>query len=198
MHKLTYEEKQILEAKLKKAREASERNRLCVILGYDEGLSLDELTKALRIDLSTVYNYLRDYDSDQKTKNSPRGGTKSKLTEDQSQSLSKHLTDTTYLKVKDICAHVEKEYGVLYSRTGMTDWLQQHAFTFKRPKKVPGKLDPLLQEAFIQKYNELKALLKKDEEIYFLDAVHPEHQSQAVSGWIKKGLQKTLQTKVSN
>src|SRR5262245_16830791 len=100
MHKLTYEEKQILEAKLKKARDASERNRLCVILGYDAGHTLEKLADILRIDQSTVYNYLKDYDSDQKTKNSPRGGTKSKLTETQSRSLIKHLTDTTYLKVK--------------------------------------------------------------------------------------------------
>ncbi|WP_281069555.1 hypothetical protein [Candidatus Rhabdochlamydia oedothoracis] len=38
----------------------------------------------------------------------------------------------------------------------------------------------------------LKETLNPDEEIYFIDAVHPEHQSQAVCGWIKKGVQKTL------
>ena len=76
----------------------------------------------------------------------------------------------------------------------MTAWLQEHGFTYKRPKKVPGKLDSQKQEAFIKEYEALKANLKPDEEIYFVDAVHPEHQSQAVCGWIKKGVQKTLQT----
>ncbi|WP_256439926.1 winged helix-turn-helix domain-containing protein, partial [Candidatus Rhabdochlamydia sp. W815] len=74
-----------------------------------------------------------------------------------------------------------------YSRSGMTDWLIQHGFVYKRPKKIPGKLDPEKQRIFIEQYMAL-------EEIYFIDAVHPEHQSQAVCGWIKKGVQKTLQT----
>jgi hypothetical protein len=46
----------------------------------------------------------------------------------------------------------------------------------------------------IREYEELKAKLPKDHEIYFLDAVHPEFQSQSVCGWIKKGEIKTLPT----
>ena len=41
---------------------------------------------------------------------------------------------------------------------------------------------------------ELKANLKQDEDIYFIDAVHPEFQSQAVCGWILKTETKTLPT----
>jgi transposase len=59
---------------------------------------------------------------------------------------------------------------------------------------VPGKLDPEKQMQFVEKYEELKANLKPDEEIYFLDAVHPEFQSQAVCGWILKAETKTLPT----
>jgi hypothetical protein len=40
--------------------------------------------------------------------------------------------------------------------------------------KVPGKLDPKKQEAFIQAYKALKGSLKEDEELFFMDAVHPE------------------------
>ena len=194
MIKLTVAQKTFLEAELKKAREASERNRLCVILGHDDGLSISELARVLRLSPATVCNYLKDYESNQKTKHDPKGGTESKLTEEQSQSLSRHLAEITYLKVKQICAYVKENYGVAYSRSGMTAWLQEHGFTYKRPKKVPGKLDSQKQEAFIKEYEALKANLKPDEEIYFVDAVHPEHQSQAVCGWIKKGVQKTLQT----
>jgi len=74
MLKLTANQRIILETGLKKAREASERNRLCVILGHDDGLSIDQLAKALRISHATVCNYLKDYDSEQKTKNDSRGG----------------------------------------------------------------------------------------------------------------------------
>mgnify|MGYP001454585829 CR=1 FL=1 len=59
---------------------------------------------------------------------------------------------------------------------------------------IPGKLDPEKQMAFIEYYEELKKSSGIEEEIYFVDAVNPEHQSQSVCGWIKKGIQKTLQT----
>lgn len=194
MFRISPSEKASLEAKLKKAREASERNRLCVILGHDEGLSIDALAKAFRISHATVCNYLKDYELEQKIDHDPKGGGRLKLSPEQSDSLLQHLSEITYLKVKEIRAYVEKQYGITYSRSGMTAWLQDHGFVYKRPKKIPGKLDLQKQAIFIEEYAGLKANLKPNEEIYFVDAVHPEHQSQATCGWMKKGTQKTLQT----
>ena len=194
MTKLTNDQKIAFEVQLKRTKEVSERNRLCVILGHNEGLSVDVLAKVLRLSHSTVCAYLNDFDSMQKTQHAPKGGTEPKLTNEQSQELSRHLEEATYLKVKHIRAYVKERFGIIFSRSGMTDWLRGHGFVFKRPRKVPGKLDPRQQEEFIRKYRDLKDSLKLDEEIYFVDAVHPEHQSQAVCGWIKKGVQKTLQT----
>jgi transposase len=191
---LTTDQKKTLELRLKVARDISERNRLCVILGHNDGVPIESLARILRISLATVYNYLSDFDSEQKTKSDPRGGSESKLTEEQSQSLLKHLTETTYLKVKNICAYVRATFEAKFSRSGMTMWLRAKGFVFKRPKKIPGKLDPQRQEAFIKEYEALKAGLQPGEEIYFVDAVHPEHQSQAVCGWIRKGVMKTLQS----
>ena len=34
----------------------------------------------------------------------------------------------------------------------MTGWLIKHGFTFKRPEKVAGKLDPEKQAAFKESY----------------------------------------------
>lgn len=187
-------EKSELEAKLKKTKDLSEWKRIFAILGYNDGQSVEELAQLLRLSVFTVENHLSEYSSKNKTKNDPRGGSRSKLTKDESEKLEQHLTERTYLKVKDIVAYVEKEFGKKYSRSGMTAWLQDHKFTFKQPKKIPGKLDPEAQLKFIEKYENLKSSLKGDEEIYFMDAVHPEYQSQAVCGWIKKGECKTLQT----
>ncbi|MGH2612944.1 MAG: IS630 family transposase [Rhabdochlamydiaceae bacterium] len=194
MKRLTPSQRAELERKLKHPKDYFERNRLCVILGSDDGISAQNLATTLRIGFTTVQEYLREYDSDNKTESSPRGGSESKLSQDQTEALLNHLLEKTYLKVKGILAYVRDQYGIRYSRSGMTDWLTQHGFTYKRPKKVPGKLDPEKQRIFIEQYMTLKETLKPDEEIYFIDAVHPEHQSQAVCGWIKKGVQKTLQT----
>lgn len=191
---LTEEEKRRLEADLKKTRDSAEWKRLFVILSYDEGQSVEELARLTRLSNWTIEEYLKKYSSQNKTKNDPTGGSSSKLSEVETIELERHLSQTTYLKVKDIVAYVKGRFGQQYSRSGMTAWLRDHGFTFKRPEKIPGKLDPKKQAQFIEEYKKLKSSLGPCEELYFLDAVHPEYQSQAVSGWIKKGECKTLQT----
>lgn len=194
MKKLSTDERIELEKQLKIAKDCFERNRVCVILGYDEGISKVMLSHTLRISGHTVDNYLREYNSQNKTSSTPRGGKDSKLSEGQQKELVKHLEDNTYLKVNAICAYVNEKFGIQYTRTGMRDWLIREGFTYKCPEKVPGKLDPEKQRLFVEQYRALKKGLCADEEIYFVDASHPEYQSQNVRGWIKKGEKKTLQT----
>lgn len=191
---LTGDEKFKLEADLKKAKDSAEWKRLFVILSYDEGESVEELARLMRLSPWTVEEYLKKYSSENKTKNDPRGGGTSKLSDAEARRLEEHLSETTYLKVRDIISYVSSEFGKEYSRTGMTAWLKCQGFTFKRPEKIPGKIDPTKQAEFIEQYKKLKASLGTRDELHFLDAVHPEYQSQAVSGWIKKGECKTLQT----
>ena len=109
MKKLTPSQRADLENKLRRPKDYSERNRICVILGYDEGISTQDLAKTLRLSLFTVQEYLREYDSQDKTQSSPRGGSESKLSEEQTESLLKHLSEKTYLKVKGIVAYVHEQ-----------------------------------------------------------------------------------------
>jgi transposase len=191
---LTDQERMSLEADLKRTKDSAEWKRLFVLLSYDEGQSIEELARSTRLSRWTIEDYLKKYSSHNKTKNEPRGGSSSKLDETETQELERHLKEITYLKVKNIISYVLQKFGKKYSRTGMTAWLINHGFTFKKPEKVPGKLDPERQAQFIEEYNELKSSLGPNDELYFVDAMHPEYQSQAVSGWIKKGECKTLQT----
>lgn len=191
---LHIEERQVLEKKLKQAKDLNEWKRLFVVLRFDEGQSIEELARQTCLSKWTIETYLKEYSSHNKTENDPRGGSQSILTPEESSDLENHLQKTTYLKVKHIIAYVSKRFGKTYSRSGMTKWLQEHGFTYKRPEKVPGKLDPNKQALFIEEYEKLKSSLAPFDTLYFLDAVHPEYQSQAVSGWIKKGECKTLQT----
>jgi transposase len=129
-----------------------------------------------------------------KTQHDQRGGSQSELSTVQTRELTGYLQETTYLNARKICDYVRTKYNVDYTVSGMTLWLKVQGFIYKEPIKVPGKLDPLKQEAFIQAYEDLKKSLKADEELFFMDAVHPEFQSKAVCGWIKKGEIKTLPT----
>lgn len=194
MKKLSPTQRLHLEKLVRKTRNVNERNRVCVILGRDDGHSAKEITDILRIAESSVYDYLKEYDEREKTINDPHPGKPSKLEKDQETELKGHLIKKTYLKVKQICLYVKEKYKIEYTVAGMRNWLQRQGFVYKAPIHVPGKLDPVKQSLFIEKYNELKANLKENESIYFSDAVHPEYQSYAASGWILEGEVKTLGT----
>lgn len=99
---LTTNERSSLECDLKKTKDAAEWKRLFVILGFDEGQSIDELALHTRLSKWTVEEYLKEYSSQNKTKNDPRGGSSSKLDKTEAHELELHLSKTTYLKVKNI------------------------------------------------------------------------------------------------
>jgi len=183
-----------LERRVKQTKDKHEHTRLCVILAKSEGMSIELIAQAHRISTDSVYRYLAEYEAQEKIQHNPRGGSKSKLSELEARELSHYLSETTYLHAKQIRNYVRVKYGVNYTISGMTFWLKGQGFVYKEPIKVPGKLDPEKQEAFIQIYTDLKDSLKEDEELFFMDAVHPEFQSKAVSGWIKSGEIKTLPT----
>ena len=194
MKKLLPERRAELELLVKKTRDVNQRNRACVVLARDDGHDPETISRILRISLSSVYDYLHDYDSKAKTKNTLHEGASRKLSVEQEQELKAHLSEITYQTSRSICAYVEAKYGVSYTPAGMLDWLARNEFSYKAPKVIPGKLCPVKQAEFIKKYEELKAQLSEGEQIYFMDAVHPEHQSQSVSGWVAKGEVKTLGT----
>jgi len=171
-----------------------EKDRLRAILAYDEGHDVYDIANILKLSETTTYQYINDYLTKSKIAHAPKGGSSCKLTAMQEIELIKHLQTTTYLTAKGVCAYVLKKYQVKYTIAGMTKWLERNDFVYKKPKTIPGKLNELKQQEFIEYYNTLKASISEEEVILFMDAVHPEYQSQAVYGWIPKGETKTLGT----
>ncbi len=105
-----------------------------------------------------------------------------------------HLDQKIYLTAKEICAYVEREYGVAYTTKGLTSILHTLGFTYKKPKHVPGKANRQAQEDFIEKYNKLKEDKASEDRRYFMDVVHPIRNSQPAYGYIKKGKEEILKT----
>jgi transposase len=179
---------------VKKTKDVNERQRLCSLLSYDAGISIPVISKVLQLAESIIYRYIKEFKDSGKTKNEDRGGSSSYLSETSGKELKSHLSEKTYLYVKDIVAYVHATYDVKYSISGMCRWLKQQGFCYKKPATVPGKMDPQKQEAFQHQYQTLKKELKTSEVILFMDGVHPAYQSQAVGGWILKSEKRYLPT----
>lgn len=70
----------------------------------------------------------------------------------------------------------------------MAKGLLRNGYRYKRPHRVPHTVSVEKQEAFIKFYREMKSSLQEDRVILFMEGVHPDHQTQAVCGWIQVGL----------
>lgn len=180
----------------KKCNDKKKADRIKSILMLDKGLSYNEIAELLLLDDLTIRRWHELYKSNgikSLLKYNFTGGV-GKLEIQQEHELSLHLEKQIYLTAKEITAYVEDKYGIKYSPKGMTKLLHRLGFNYKKPKHIPGKANKQAQLEFIEKYNQLKTNKAPDDKIYFMDGVHPLHNSQPAYGWIKRGKEQTLKT----
>ena len=185
---------------LKKAHRAAKKkrdaDRIKAIILLGTGWTIIEVAEVLLLDDETIRNDLKRYKD---------GGVKAllhdnytgyggKLSKAETVQLDIHLDENTYAKTQEIVSYVAEKFKVKYSTRGMTDLLHRIGYTYKKPKLIPGKPDEKAQEEFIESYKELKSTKGANNPVYFMDGSHPQHNSVAAFGWIKKGKVKELKS----
>lgn len=189
----TPKEREKLIQRHRKERDKRICDRIKAVLLHDDGYSYSEIAKILLLDDETIRRHIKDYLKHLKL-NPENGGSAGKLDQSESRELIDHLSEVTYLYVKDICAYVKKTFKKKYTISGMTKWLHANEFCYKKPHGVPAKANKEQQKKFISHYNKLKAKAGNKEPIYFMDSVHPQYQSKLTYGWILKGERKLIPT----
>ena len=193
---LIEEERRSLRAKHRIERDGRIRDRMKAILLADKGWQYIKIAEALMIDDVTASKHIQDYLEEKKLK-PENGGSTSRLDFKSTQELIKHLEENTYVKAEDVCAYVLKNYGVVYTVSGMTSWLKNHWFSYKQPKKVPAKMNAYKQESFVAYYEKLKKNTPEAEPILFIDGVHPTMATKVTHGWIRTGKEKLISATAS-
>jgi transposase len=170
--------------------------RINAIILLGSGWSIAAVAEALLVDEKTIYHWLEIYQhggTDELLVMHHQGG-EAKLNETQQQELTKYLDENTYLKSQDIRHYINKTYKVAYSPTGVKELLHRLGFVYKKPKHVPGKLDPEKQKEWLAEYELLGKTKGKNDPIYFGDATHPLFNSIPAYGWIRRGKEKILKS----
>ncbi len=189
-------DRQQLEAAYRSVSDKRTATNINIILLLDDGYSSSETAGILRINDSTVRRHLDEFETKglkDYIKNPFTGGV-CKLESDQLQILENYLDTNLCETTDDIIKFVKEEFGVTYVRAGMAGLLHRLGFVFKRPTIVPGKYDPEMQAAFIDYFNLLRKSMGKNDKLYFLDGVHPQHNTQAGHGWIRRGEKREIQS----
>lgn len=193
---LTPEEKASLEAAHHNCENRKEGDRIKAILLRSEGWTVPQISQALRLHQSTIIKHIEAYKTAGKLKNES-GGSKSNLTDEQTQELIAHLEENTYAHNHQIVLYIKERFNVTYTVAGLHKWLHRNGFSYKKPKGLPHKADPELQKQFVEKYNQLKQAVGDEEPILFMDAVHPTQATKLTYGWIRTGKTKYVGTTAS-
>ncbi len=187
----TLTDRQITELKLahKQTWEKRLADRIKAVLYLHYGLSYPEIAKLLLFDEVTVNRYHKQYQ--QKGLSGllelHYAGGRTSLTLTQETELRQFLRDNTKRTAKEIVDYVAQTYRVKFSVIGMTKLLHRLGFAYKKPKIVPGKTDRVRQEQFVQVYETIKESMRENDQLYFVDSTHPEHNTRPSYGWILKG-----------
>jgi transposase len=193
---LSQEEKDSLKASHRVTKKKREADRIKAIIFLGTGWTVREVSESLLLYEETIRNYLKRYKKGRLKallKDNHKGYV-GKLSKSDTEQLDRHLNENTYLKIQDIVSYVAKQFKVKYSVSGLTELLHRLGYSYKKPKLVPGKADAIAQEEFIELYNKIKETKGANDIIYFMDGTHPQHNSVAAYGWIKKGKVKELKS----
>ncbi len=171
-------------------------DKLKSLLLLDKGFSCIEVGEILLLDDDTIRKYRNQYlnRGAESMLSDNNKGTLSKLNESQINELEQHLDQNTYSSTKGIIAWIKECFGIIYTTNGINSLLKRLGFVYKKPVLTPCKADVKKQGEFITQYQKLKDGLGEKDQIYFMDGVHPQHNSIAGYGWIKRGKTKQLKT----
>ena len=175
-------------------RDKRQADRVKAVIALSKGWSAVQVAEILLFDEKTSRHYFDRYQKGglQALLDDNYSGAEPKLDTHQMSQLEDYLEEHILPDAKSVIAHIYKQYKVRYSLSGITDLLHRLGFSYKKPTHVPGKQDPAQQQVFLEEYEQIKADKGKNDPIYFADATHPQHNSIASYGWIKKGQEKAL------
>lgn len=189
MIELSEEQILVLKQAHKVVREKKLADRIKAVLYLHYGLSYEQTAKLLMLDETTLRRYVTKFQEkgiDGLLEYRYVGGL-SKLTHLQENEVREYLRQNTARTASEVAEYIKKQYEVLYTTIGVTKLLHRLGFVYKKPKVVPGKADRIKQEEFVKQYLLLKKSLGPKDQIYYLDATHPTHNTKASYGWILKG-----------
>lgn len=189
---LTKDQRRELLSELKIEREKKFADRIRIVLLLDEGESPSVIARYFFIDVGTIRNYKNRYVEGglDRLVNDHYIGRRKHLSDDEESRLAAHLNTKVFPTTQSIIDYVCDEFGVVYTRGGMTSLLHRLGYSYKKPKGVPGKANLEAQRRFLNQYNAVKA----HGPVYFGDSTHPMLNPVLASGWIKKGTEFEVKT----
>lgn len=191
---LTLEQVSILKKMHRSTKDRKKADRIKTVLFLHRGFSMKETGELLMLDEWTIAiirdRFLHDgIDEFLKDSYVLYCG---KLTQEQRELVRIFVRENLVLESKMVIDFIEKQWGIIYSHSGIANLLHSLNFTYKKTKLVPSKASIIKQTIHLYRYKTLHVLLAPDEIIFFVDGVHPLHNAISSHGWIEIGTEKLI------
>jgi len=170
--------------------------KINVVILLGSGWTLEEVKDALLLDEETLRSYVKKYQEGglPALLKVEFKGSEPQLSVSEVENLCHALNRQIFLTTQSVIDYVKKKFDITYSQSGMRDLLHRLDYEYKKPKLVPGNPDQEAQEIFVEQYEEFMLKKPNNVEVLFVDAVHPQHNTMAAYGWIKRGEKREIQT----
>lgn len=170
--------------------------KINVVILLGNGWTLEEVKDALLLDEETLRSYVKKYQEGglPALLKVEFKGSEPQLSGAEVEKLCCELNKQIFLTTQSVIDYVKKKFGITYSQSGMRDLLHRLNYEYKKPKLIPGNPDHEAQEIFAEQYEEFMLKKPNNVEVLFADAVHPQHNTMAAYGWIKRGEKRKIQT----
>lgn len=97
------------------------------------------------------------------------------------------IEKTAFTDTKPIISYIKNRFKVKYSVSGITKLLKRLTFSYKQKVALPSKMDTEKQANFVKEYETIENNLTDKCAIFFMDAVHPQHNTHTLKAWLPKG-----------
>lgn len=98
------------------------------------------------------------------------------------------LENTGISDSKRLISHIKSCFNVQYTAAGALKMMKRLGFSYKQKVNLPAKLDVETQLEFVKTYALLVQNLTPKCAIFFMDGVHPQHNTHTLKAWLPKGV----------
>ena len=168
--------------------------KITVLLMLHLGKSVEDITICLGITAGTVLNYEQKYEQlgIARYLDDNYVAYQGKLSLSEKIALSQELSDHLYQNTAQIVQLIKDKFNKTYTCQGLVALLHHLGFSYKKTTLVPCQIEVAKQEAFVETFHHLMCDITEKEAVYFVDAVHPQHNTRSAYGWIKTGETKEI------
>ncbi len=181
----------------KSTKEKKSADKIKMLILIDDGYSQKEIASILMIDEDTIVNRRKKFTVSNSLKDYLEDNYISytgKITSEEKEIIKSYIKENTIVDSKQVIAYVEEKFGKTYTPQGMQTLLHKSGFSYKQLSLFPSKADLEKQREFVKDYEILMDNLSDNEEIVFMDGVHPQHNTKSSKAWIETGQEKYILT----